>query len=243
VRQDGRDHPEAQAYDAQQLVAIADRWRDATITAQDMVAETLREAILEGVLGPGVRLRQEELATLFDTSRIPVREALHLLEYEGLASSEPRRGFTVTALDADQIEEVYDLRIALESLAVRIAIPLMTGEDRAELQTLYEQMQAEDDLVTQLAVREQLYLRLYNITARPRLVGLILRLRQEAAPSLRWRLVQHSPETHQAIFEAVMAGDPEAAVEALTVHYRKVTALYRRFLREARGAQEPLARR
>jgi len=120
-------------------------------TAQDLVLETLREAILDGILPPGARLRQEDLATAFKTSRIPVREALRVLEYEGLAKSEPHRGFTVTALDADQIEEIYELRTVLESHAVRAAIPLLTIPDLADLQRLYDEMEdtdpADDKLV------------------------------------------------------------------------------------------------
>jgi DNA-binding GntR family transcriptional regulator len=74
---------------------------------------------------------------------------------------------------------------------------------------------------------------LYSVTARPRLVGLIARLHQEVARSLRWKLVQHSPSQHQTFYEAIRQGDADAAVEELTQHYRKVAALIRRFLRQA----------
>jgi len=67
------------------------------LTAQDLVLTSMREAILTAALPPGTRLRQERLADLFGTSRIPVREALRALEYEGLVTSLPYRGFTVTA--------------------------------------------------------------------------------------------------------------------------------------------------
>jgi len=103
----------------------------ANLTAQDLVLTSVREAILTAALPPGSRLRQEKLAEMFGTSRIPVREALRALEYEGLVSSIPYRGFTVTELDADDIEEVYDLRILLESHAIRLAVPLMTDDDLA----------------------------------------------------------------------------------------------------------------
>jgi DNA-binding GntR family transcriptional regulator len=83
------------------LVAIIDAAREENVTAQDVVLVSVRQAILSGILGPGARLRQEELADVFGTSRIPVREALRALEYEGLVTSVPHRGFTVTALDAD----------------------------------------------------------------------------------------------------------------------------------------------
>ena len=123
--------------------------------------------------------------TCSSTSRIPVREALRALEYEGLVSSEPHRGFTVTSLDADDIDEVYELRILLEGQAVRLAVPLMTDEDLQDLEDLYEQMQAAATPDEQLASRERFYARLYSITGRPRLVGLIARLRQEVARALQ----------------------------------------------------------
>ena len=98
------------------------------LTAQELVLSSLREAILSGALPPGSRLRQERLAEQFGTSRIPVREALRALEHEGIVSSVPYRGFTVTELDADDIEEVYEMRILLES-SRSVAVPLMTDED------------------------------------------------------------------------------------------------------------------
>src|SRR5712692_7244245 len=91
------------------------------LTAQDLVLTSMREAILTAALPPRTRLRQEKLAEMFGTSRIPIREALRALEYEGLVTSLPYRGFTVTELDADDIEEVYDLRIVLERHAVGLA--------------------------------------------------------------------------------------------------------------------------
>ena len=87
--------------DLEQIIAAA---RESSATTQDLVLTSLRDAIMAGVLGPGARLRQEDLAERFGTSRIPVREALRALEYEGLVHSEPNRGFTVTELDADDIE-------------------------------------------------------------------------------------------------------------------------------------------
>lgn len=211
-------------------------------TAQDLALEALREAILEGVLAPGERLRQEDLATSFATSRIPVREALRVLTYEGLVRSAPNRGFTVTGLSADEIEEIYELRTVLEAHAVRLAIPLLTETDLEELGTQYDEMVAEVDPDRQLMLREQFYLRLYSVTARPRLVGLISRLRQEVARSLRWKLVQHSPNHHDIFWEAVREGDADRAAAELAMHYRKVAALLRRFLREAEQRREPAGR-
>jgi DNA-binding GntR family transcriptional regulator len=234
----GRDGRNGRDEDHARLSTIIASLRPRHETAQDLALEALREAILVGALAPGERLRQEELAATFETSRIPVREALRALSYEGLVRSEPNRGFTVTGLSADEIEEIYELRTVLESHAVRLAIPLLTESDLAELEGLYEQMVAEADPDRQLIIREQYYLRLYSVTSRPRLIGLIARLRQEVARSLRWKQVQHSPRHHEVFWEAIREGDADRATGELASHYRKIAALLRRVLRDAEQRQD-----
>jgi DNA-binding GntR family transcriptional regulator len=234
---DGRD------YDPALLTAIVEDSRAEHATAQDVVLEALRRAILEGVLEPGARLRQEDLATVFRTSRIPVREALRALEYERLVTSEPHRGFTVTSLDADEIDEIYELRIVLEGQAVRLAVPLLTDADLAELTTLYEAIGTAPDPDAELAALERFYLHLYSIPSRQRLVSIIARLRQEVARSLRRNLIQHAPAAHEEFFDAILASDAERAVAHLTAHYRRVATLLRRFLREAEHPVRPAALR
>ena len=220
-------------HDFSRLRVLVDACRPRYDTAQDLALGALREAILEGVLAPGARLRQEDLAATFGTSRIPVREALRVLAYEGLVTSEPYRGFTVTSLPGvEDVEEIYDLRTVLEAHAIRLAVALLTDSDLDDLGALQAAMAAEEDADRQFVLREQFYLRLYSITARPRLIELIFRLRQEVARSLRWKLVQHSPEHHDRFWHAIRDGDAEAAVAELTGHYNKVAALLRRFLRE-----------
>lgn len=216
-----------------QLDRIIAEARASNVTAQDLVLTSVRAAILAGVLSPGARLRQEDLAERFGTSRIPVREALRALEYEGLVTSEPHRGFTVTELDADDVEEVYELRIVLESHAVRVALPLLTDEDLEELEQLYTAMATAATPDEQLAARERFYIRLYSVSGRPRLVGLIVRLRQEVARALRWPTLQHAPSHHEQFFEAVKIGDADRAVAQLAGHYQRVATLIRRYLREA----------
>lgn len=207
-------------------------------TAHETVLEAMREAILTGALPPGMRLRQEKLADMFGTSRIPVREALRALEYEGLVASAPYRGFTVTQLDADDVEDVYDLRIVLEGHAVRLAVPLMTDEDLQTLEILYAAMVDAESGDAKLAARERFYIKLYSMTGRPRLVNLIARLRQEIARSLRWPTLQHAPEHHDQFFEAIRAGDAERAASQLASHYRRVAILIRRYLRDASRSEK-----
>ena len=221
------------------FLELIEEAREEKLTVQELVLEAVRRAILTGVIEPGARLRQEELADLFGTSRIPVREALRALEYEGLVTSEPHRGFTVTSLDADDIDEVYELRILLEGQAVRLAIPMMTDEDLADLADLFGRMQSASTPDEQLAARERFYTRLYSITGRPRLVGLIARLRQEVARALRWATIQHSGAIHESFYDAVKTGDAERAVAQLSGHYRRVAALIRRHIKEADGRNRP----
>jgi DNA-binding GntR family transcriptional regulator len=217
--------------DSADLAAIVADARSEHLTAQELVLDAIRRGILEGVLAPGARLRQEDLATVFETSRIPVREALRALEYEGLVESEPHRGFTVKSLDADEIDEIYDLRTVLETHAIRLAVPLLVESDLVELTALYRAFVDETDLDVQFAARERYYMHLYSISGRPRLVSMISRLRQEVARSIRWKLTQHSPSLHEDIFEAINAGDADRAAQKLATHYRKVAALLHRYRR------------
>lgn len=207
--------------------------RSQEVTALNLVLAAVRNAILSGAIQPGERLRQEELAEVFETSRIPVREALRALEYEGLVTSEPHRGFTVTTLDADHVDEIYELRILLESQAVRLAVPLLTDEDLRDIEAFYQAMVDAPDPDQALAAREQFYQRIYAVSGRPRLVGLIVRLRQEVARALRWPTLQHGASFHEQFFTAIKEGDAERAVAQLTAHYGRVAVLIRRYLREA----------
>lgn len=222
----------------ERLAALIEQSRHENATTQELVLSSVRKAILAGILSPGLRLRQEELADVFGTSRIPVREALRALEYEGLVTSQPHRGFTVTTLDADDVDEVYGLRIVLESEAVRLALPLLTDDDLEDLEELFQAMQNARTPDDQLAARERFYLRLYSVSGRPRLVGLIMRLRQEVARVLRWATIQHSSSIHEHFFEAVRVGDAERAVAHLSSHYRRVAILIRRYIKEAEAREK-----
>lgn len=200
-------------------------------SAQARIVAVLRRAILEALLPPSTRLRERDVAWVFGTGRIPAREALRQLESEGLLTSEPYRGYTIVTLDADAIEEAYEMRSALETLAVRIAVPLLTDEDVAELRRIREAVATESDPGRLLERCEQFHFRLYAVTGRPRLVGTIRRLRQEVVRSLRWHVIQHATEHHDAFFAAVLAGETELAADTLAAHYRRVSALMRRYLR------------
>lgn len=197
--------------------------------------EVLRAAILDGTLPPGARLPQEDLATLMQTGRIPVRRWLRILEIEGLVRSEPHRGYTVTELEPDDIEQIYHLRIVLESHAVRAALPRLTADDLAEIEEIHDALLATDVPAEALVLRDRFRIRLYAVANRPRLAAAILRLRQEVARAVIGRPHHHRPSDLTTFLSAVKAGDADAAVADLTAHYELTSALLRRYLRERRG--------
>ncbi|NIP43165.1 MAG: GntR family transcriptional regulator, partial [Aliifodinibius sp.] len=110
-------------------------------TLSDYAANKLREAILLDIIKPGQRLIEQELAESMETSRGPVRDALKILETEGLVTREPHRGAFVTELKQEDVIEIYTLREVLERLALRYAIRNATDEQIDELAKIVEEME------------------------------------------------------------------------------------------------------
>src|SRR6201999_1561757 len=104
--------------------------------APPRVRDLLEEAILEGELKPGERLRAEALAQRFGTSRTPIREALLQLEAQGLVEVEPNRGAVVKAFDAADLRDLYEVRALLEPAAAARAATRISGAQIAELERL-----------------------------------------------------------------------------------------------------------
>src|ERR1700683_1061917 len=107
----------------------------------DIIYHWLREQILIGELVPGGEIRQELVARQFGTSRVPIREALSRLQAEGLIILRPRRGFAVTSLNQAEIVEIFELRMAVEEHAMRIATKERTQTDVREVEALVEAME------------------------------------------------------------------------------------------------------
>jgi DNA-binding GntR family transcriptional regulator len=98
-------------------------------TAQEAVLAEIRRAIVSGELEPGQPIRQSVLAERLGVSRVPVREALKILQGEGQVEYQPHHGYVVTRLDLDDLREVYRIRQLLETEAARISVPAFTGAD------------------------------------------------------------------------------------------------------------------
>ena len=112
-------------------------------TLREQVVDHLREEILASRLAPGTELGEAALARSLGISRGPLREALGQLTAEGLVTIVPRRGAVVTRLTRKEFIDAYQLREALESLAIRLAVPRLTAGQRAELRAMTECMERQ----------------------------------------------------------------------------------------------------
>lgn len=129
-------------------------------TRTQLVAEAIRERILQGEIKAGEPLRQAALAEELNVSRIPVREALLQLEAEGLVNFEPHKGATAADMSAKQVDEVFELRCLLETELLSYSIPNLTDDDIAQAQELMDKMAECQDLGTTLG---DLNYRFHNI--------------------------------------------------------------------------------
>jgi DNA-binding GntR family transcriptional regulator len=147
--------------------------RDSNVPAPERVRLRLREAILNGELQAGTQLRQDELAQQFAISRIPVREALRQLEAEGLITYQPHRGAVVSTMSSEEIGEMFDIRIALEGRALRLAIDNMTEADLRHARELLRRYDKEGYPARWGELNWEFHSALYAPCDRPKLLGLI----------------------------------------------------------------------
>ena len=110
-------------------------------TKREIAVALLRDAIVRGELPPGTRLVLEVLSQRYHLSLTPIREALPVLEAEGLVVQLPHRGAIVAPMDQEEIKELYAIRGAMEALATREAVPHLTDRDLAEMAELLERME------------------------------------------------------------------------------------------------------
>ena len=105
---------------------------------REVVFKTLRNAIIHGELKPGERLMEEKLAKSLEVSRTPVREAIRMLELEGLVVMLPRKGAEVARITVEDLQETLEVRMAVEDLAVRLASLRIDEEGKAKLRKAAE---------------------------------------------------------------------------------------------------------
>jgi DNA-binding GntR family transcriptional regulator len=156
------------------------RLRRAT-TTPDVIAETLREEILRGEVAPGQALRQEELAERFGVSRLPVRDALLRLEAQGLVHVYPNRGAFVISLSADEVTEIYELRILLEGDIIERAVPRMTPEHWRQIDAAHAEATRTAGGPEWVDGDWKFHRALYEPAGRPRQLAMIEQLRSTVA--------------------------------------------------------------
>jgi len=214
-----------------------------------MVADALRAAIVDGTLAPGTPLRQDAIARHFSVSAIPVREALRQLESEGWAKVEVHKGATVAPLSADEAREIYEIRSALESLALGLAIPRHTAASLREVTKLCKAAEGEPDPSLYVARNEAFHMSLYAPAARPQLCEMIANLHRRGERYLRLKFgfpeyKGESDHEHEVLLDAVLRRDVAAAQALVAAHLIGTGELIYRFLTEhAQTEAEPVSSR
>ena len=135
---------------------------ESDLALSQQIANSMKEEILSGKYPPGVRIRQEDIAEQFGASRSPVREALRILEAEGLINLVAHTGAWISHLSLSECEEMYQLRERVEPLLLRLSIPHITDALIAELKDLVVQMEATTDVETFLRLDRQFHLLSYS---------------------------------------------------------------------------------
>ncbi len=194
-------------------------------TIADTIYQALSQKIITGDLAAGEKLRQDHIARDFETSHVPVREALLRLEAHGLAKSEPRKGMRVTALDPAEVREVIEMRVALESLALQHSAQNMTPT-ALKLADLARKDCDEADSMPQWEARNRIFHRaILTPCGLPRLLHAIDDLHIASARHLfaHWRpkWMQRIDTDHAAIIQALKSKDVSAATSILVRHIRR----------------------
>lgn len=193
-------------------------------TKEEQVADFLREGIISGRFARGARLKQQEIATLLNTSITPVREALKLLEAEGYVAGDSFKGAVVAPFDIEASSEVLSLRILLETQLVKGAVERAKGADIAELKVMAEEFAAAFDAgdnETARAANYRFHHRLFEVAAMPQTLHFVQILWARYPFDLINRLsgrVSRAAQEHDDMLAAIIAGDTAAAMLATRQH-------------------------
>lgn len=194
----------------------------------DQVYARILEAIIDRSLPPGQRIRQNELADGLGVSRQPVSHALHLLHRQGLVAESGRRGFEVTQLDPRRIRQLYEVRGAIDALAAQLAAARVDADPaaRARLEAALEagHLIGDDAPLAQLiALDVDFHSAIYQLAGNPTIEEMIApqwpHMRRSMATVLSELDYRGSVwSEHEAIAQAIFAGDAAAAEKAALAH-------------------------
>ncbi|MGW3870637.1 GntR family transcriptional regulator [Streptomyces sp. NPDC005055] len=192
------------------------------------IAGILREEILAGHLTPGTWLRQDEIAARLGTSRIPVREALRILESDGLTESFPNRGSRVPMLSLDEVNTYYRMRERLEPLTLNESLPHLTDHHLAHLERIQDEIENQSDVNRFLLLDRDFHMTTYAGCPSDHLLAITERLWNSTQHYRRAFMVLADPDRativnaeHRLILDAVRRRDPEDGERYLTGHIRR----------------------
>jgi DNA-binding GntR family transcriptional regulator len=194
-----------------------------TVAAE--AAVILRQRILSGDLRAGQPIRQEQIAQELGVSRIPLREALKQLEAEGFVTIEPHKGAVVSTLSLAEVEELFELRIHLESWLLKDAIPRMREADFAQLDAIIDESRVPDNLAHWGDINWRLHEAMYRPAGKPISLRFLKRIHDNLDRYLRLQIAltqdwDRAHGDHQRLIELSRAGDVETAVAVLERHIR-----------------------
>ena len=209
---------------------------------REAVCETLRDAIRKGILEPGERLMEVQLADELGISRTPVREAIRKLEQEGYVIMMPRRGTYVSDISTSDVKEIFEIRSALESLATGLAARRIEPDELETLQNLLVEIEgyiAKNDIEKIVETDIKFHGLLYKVSRNERLVNIINNLKEQLA---RFRTLsmsypgrlQETLEEHSEMVEAIANGDVSAARDAAEHHMERAEKTYLKAIRRAK---------
>jgi DNA-binding GntR family transcriptional regulator len=198
----------------------------------DAMYEALRERILSGERGPGSRLSVPAIAHQYAVSRSPVREAVVRLVQDGLARETVNRGAVIAALDPQELASLYEAQEALESAAARLAAEHNSPGLRRRLLAIlteHEQAALEDDLTRHRALDAAFHRELRRAADSPVIERMLEDIQGRVLLAMRSTSLtggmRAAVAEHRAIFEALTAGDGDAAAAAARAHIKRLKNL------------------
>lgn len=203
--------------------------------ARSVIEERVRAAILDGRLSPGMAVRQQELATLFGVSRMPVREALRQLEAQGLLAVEAHKGAVVAPLIGEDALEAYAVREMLEAEALRQSIPLLEPADIALARSYIQQLENETLHAEIGRLNRLFHMALYSKAWNRKLLRLIDHELCQEERFLRFHLSSMglgklTQDDHIALVDAASEKNIELAIEVLHKHLNSGMTAIRNYL-------------
>lgn len=210
------------------------------VSTRDLIAGSLRADIMQGKLRSEEPLRQDEIAARFGVSKIPVREALIQLKAEGLVTFFPNRGAVVSRLSPAEVDEIFVMRVALETTALRRAIPKLTIANLGQAEGILNTIDGEQNVARWGDLNWEFHATLYAPAGLPRLMDWVKRLHIHVARYLVIYLAGMdyqtvSQEEHRTILSACRQGDIEAATQHLAHHLQSASDHLVSFLAQRAG--------